>query len=232
MEDGHPPVRRSLPIATLRARTRERGLCDLLRHPLPGRRAPGGPAAQDRADVLASAGARRTVRREVRLGAPELVRVERGRRIRATPTSRMGRRALVDGDPGRAHGNARARGAVRRVELREDRGVRPRRVRVLAAHLRERRRPHARPRGLHPDAELPRRHRVRRHRDAPGARAIPPCDRYGIREPRPRLDTKAGAHARATSCRARRPTTCRTRASPTWRPARSWWATCRAWRSV
>ncbi len=82
-------------------------------------------------------------------------------RYEDAPAQRLGRRALVDGDRGRASRHPRARGPVRRVELREDRGRGRRRVRVPAAPLRERRRPRDRERGLHADAEPPGRHRIR-----------------------------------------------------------------------
>ena len=69
----------------------DRDLRDLLRHPLPERGAPGRPAAAPVARRTSRlAGARRGVRREVRLGAPELVRAERARP--ATPR-RSGRAA-------------------------------------------------------------------------------------------------------------------------------------------
>ena len=102
VEDGHPPVRphyRSRRYARERA---VRGLRDVLRHPLPGRGAAGGPPAQDGADVRAARRARRGVRREVRLGARELVRVERGSVARRAPPARMGGRALVERDRRRA----------------------------------------------------------------------------------------------------------------------------------
>ena len=57
----------------------DRELRDLLRHPLPERGARGRPAAAHVADVRGARGARCRVRREVRLGASELVRAQRGR---------------------------------------------------------------------------------------------------------------------------------------------------------
>ena len=49
VEDGHPPVRRAVPVAALRPRAGRRGLLDVLRHPLSGRGAAGGtPAARRR----------------------------------------------------------------------------------------------------------------------------------------------------------------------------------------
>ena len=71
----------------------DRGLRDLLRHPLPERGAPGRPPAADVADVRAAARPRRVVRREVRLGAPELVRVERARGGRSRRSGRAAGRA-------------------------------------------------------------------------------------------------------------------------------------------
>ena len=43
--DGHPALRPPLPLAQLHAQAHQGGLRDLLRHPLPRPRAPGGPAA-------------------------------------------------------------------------------------------------------------------------------------------------------------------------------------------
>ena len=65
-----------------------RDLRDLLRHPLPERGAPGGPAAarrRRRTTRLPALG--RVVRREVRLGAAELVRAERRRRAVRRPAA-------------------------------------------------------------------------------------------------------------------------------------------------
>ena len=91
LEDGHPAVRAGLPLAGVHAGALDRELRDLLRHPLPERGAAVGPSAADVAGVstlLAELGA--VVRREVRLGAPELVRVERRGRRRVAPAARAG----------------------------------------------------------------------------------------------------------------------------------------------
>ena len=85
--DGRAPLRRPVPLALVHAEARARDLRDLLRHPLPVRGAPGGAAAARLAGVRLAPRARRGVRREVRLGAGELVRAERGARA----TSRCGR---------------------------------------------------------------------------------------------------------------------------------------------
>ena len=74
LEDGHPAVRAGLSEPGVHARPVDRELRDLLRHPLPERGAPGRPPAADLADLRRARGSRRGVRREVGLGAAELVR--------------------------------------------------------------------------------------------------------------------------------------------------------------
>ena len=66
--------------------------------------------------------ARRRLRREVRLGARELVRVERGRRRRVAAPTRLGGQALVARDRSRARGVPGGRGDLRRVVVRQARG--------------------------------------------------------------------------------------------------------------
>ena len=107
--DGHPPLRPALPLAELHAEAREGGLRDLLRHPLPRPRAPGRTAAARLERLRLARRARRGVRREVGLGAGQLVRVERGRRRRVAAPARLGGDALVAGDRRRAPRHARAR---------------------------------------------------------------------------------------------------------------------------
>ena len=70
--------------------------------------------------------ARRRVRREGRLGARQLVRVERRGRRRVAAAARLGGRELVAGDRGRGARRARVGGALRPVELLEARGARAR----------------------------------------------------------------------------------------------------------
>ncbi len=84
-----------LPLARLHAEAHARGLRDLLRHQVPGPRARGRAAAARRAGLRLAPRARRRVRREVGLGAGELVRVERRRRGRVAAAARLGGRALV-----------------------------------------------------------------------------------------------------------------------------------------
>ena len=86
----------------LHAQAHARGLRDLLRHQVPGPRAPGRAAAARLAALRLARRARRGVRREVRLGAGQLVRVQRGGRRRVAAPARLGRAALVAGDRRRA----------------------------------------------------------------------------------------------------------------------------------
>ena len=152
---GRPPLRRPLPLAVLHPRADQGDLRDLLRHPVPEPRARGRAAAAGLARQRLARRARSRVRREVRLGAGQLVRVERrrGRRVASPPG--LGRPALVAGDRRRAPGDARGGGPVRRVLLREDGDRRPGRGRAARAPLRQPRRPRHRPDHLHPDAQQP-----------------------------------------------------------------------------
>ena len=77
------------------------------------------------------------VRREVGLGAGQLVRVERRRRRRVAAPARLGRPALVARDRRRAPGHPRGGGAVRRELVREAGDRRPRRGRPARAPLRQ-----------------------------------------------------------------------------------------------
>ena len=66
----------------------------------------------------------RVVRREVRLGAPELVRVERRGRRRGAPAARLGRAALVAGDRRRGARDPPDGRPLRRDLVRQARGER------------------------------------------------------------------------------------------------------------
>ena len=96
--DGHAALRRALPLARLHAQAHARGLRDLLRHQVPGPRAPGGPAAARLPGLRLAPGPRRRLRREVRLGTGELVRGERRGRRRGAAPARLGGAALVARD--------------------------------------------------------------------------------------------------------------------------------------
>ena len=108
------------------ARALVRGALAVLRHQVPGRGEAGRAAAARLARLRAPPRARRGVRREGRLGARQLVRVERGRRRRVAAAARLGGRELVAGDRGRGARRARGGGALRPVELLEARGARAR----------------------------------------------------------------------------------------------------------
>ena len=134
-------------LAAAHARAHVRELRDLLRHPLPERGAARRSAAAALAGLRGRGGAGRGVRREVHVGAPELVHAQRGRRRRlvasgagGAPTAGLGGPALVARDRRRGPGDAPGRGDLRRVELRQDRDRRPRRARLPPATVRERRR--------------------------------------------------------------------------------------------
>ena len=86
------------------------------------RRAP----AADVGGVSVARAPRRGLRREGRLGARQLVRGQRGRGGRGAAPARLGGAALVAGDRRRAPGVPRGGGAVRRVVVREARGLRAR----------------------------------------------------------------------------------------------------------
>ena len=133
------------------------------------------------------------VRGEVGLGARELVRAERGRGRRVAAAARLGREALVARDRGRAPRVPRGGGAVRRVVLREARRRRIGRGRLPREALREPRRPGDRPRHVHADAQPARGHRVRLHRHAARARAVPDRHRHRVRPARCRVDPPARA---------------------------------------
>ena len=118
--DGHPALRRPLPLAPLHARARPRGLRDLLRHQVPQPRARRGPAAARVAGLRVASRARRRVRREVGLGARELVRRQRGRRAtrrcaRAAGPAGTGRRRSA---PSTAPAARRRRCSTRRRSRR------------------------------------------------------------------------------------------------------------------
>ena len=96
------------------ARPHDRDLLDLLRHQSTRVRSIRGAALAHGAYVLEAAGDRRLLRREVGLGARELVRAERRPGGREPPPARLGRRSLVARDRGRAQGLSRSRSALRR----------------------------------------------------------------------------------------------------------------------
>ena len=99
LEDGHPPVRAGVPVAgATRSRARSRTTRPTTTSTTPTRSAsPAGRCGRRRPTTTSSA-LGRVLRREVRLGAPELVRVERRRPgDEALRPARLGRAALVAG---------------------------------------------------------------------------------------------------------------------------------------
>ena len=136
---------------------------------------------------LAALGA--VVRREVGLGARELVRAERGRRRRVAAAPWLGGQALVARDRRRAPRLPGGGRDLRRVVVREDRRRRRGRGRVPRIALREPGRPRRRGRHLHADAQRARRDRVRLHGHAARRGALQ--DRH--RAPRSASTTSPGS---------------------------------------
>ncbi len=163
---GLAALRPHLPLARLHARTHARGVRDLLRRQVPRPRANRRAAAAGLPDLRAALRARRRLRREVGVGARELVRAERGPRRGVAPSPRLGRPALVARDRSRAPRLPRDGGPVRRDVVRQDRRLGRRRCDTPRAAVRKPRCPGGGGDHLHLDAELPRRDRVRLHRDA------------------------------------------------------------------
>ena len=203
-----------------RSRARSRSYSTYYDIKYPGEERLAGRPAAGLAGVRAAHGQRRELRREVRLGARQLVRSERRRRRRVAAPARLGGPALVAGDRGRVRRGRRARRADRPVVVREARRPRAGRLRIPQPPVRERGRPPARLGHLHAAAQRARRHRGRRHARAarerplsctsraprsarttwPGCASTCPmgCTPTTSR-PRARA-TASGARARATSC--------------------------------
>ena len=191
--DGLPPLRRGIHEPGVHARAHEGDLRDVLRREVPGPRARRRPPAPRLARLRAAAGARRGIRREVGLGAGELVRAERRARRRVAAARRLGREALVARDRRRARRVPRVGGALRRDVLREARGERSRSRSVPRAPLREPGRARRGADHVHADVESARRHRVRPDGDAPCRGSLPPRHGNCLRATRPRLAPAARA---------------------------------------
>ena len=142
------------------------------------------------------AGAGRRLRREVGVGAAELVRAERRAGRRGPAAAGLGGPALVAGDPRRGGRDPRAGGLFDESSFAKIEVSGPGAVGVPPADVRERRRQDGRVDHLHPDAELAGRDRVRLHGHPSRRRPVP--DRHGhrVRKPRPGLDQKARARRR------------------------------------
>ena len=147
VEDGHPPLRRPVPQPRLRAGPHLRGVQHLLRHrrtrTTSGR--PAGRCGCRRPTRATSASAPSSARRAAGSGSTGTGRTRTA--STSTAAAGLGRTALVDRHRHRAPRLPRRGGAVRRVELRQDRGQRgPGRRDVPAAAVRQRRRPSGRAR--------------------------------------------------------------------------------------
>ena len=174
------------PSYTLEAGARD--LRDLLRHPLPVRGAPGRAAAAHLAGVRVAPRSRRGVRREVRLGARQLVRVERGARRRVAAPARLGRQALVTRDRRRALACREAAAIFDESSFAKLEVAGPGAAELLERLCDNEVAREVGPRDLHADAELARRDRVRLHGRATRRGALLDRHRHGVRQPRPRMD--------------------------------------------
>ena len=105
----------------------------------------------------------------------------------------LGRPALVACDRGRAPRLSRGGRALRRVVVREDRGLRRGGGRAPRTALRQPRRAGRRRDHLHADAERKGRDRVRLHRHPARRGALPHRHRHRLRPPRSRVDPAARA---------------------------------------
>ena len=191
--DGLTALRRRVCEPGVHARPHRRGVLDLLRRQVPGPRAPGRAAAAPLADLRAPGRARRRLRREVGLGARELVRAQRRARRRVASPARLGGAPLVAGDRRRASRLPRGRRALRRDVVRQAGRRRRGRRRLPRAALRQPRRPRRRHGHLHADAQRARWDRVRLHRHPPRRGPLPHRHRHRVRPARRRLDPFARA---------------------------------------
>ena len=193
VEDGHSSVRRAVPRPRLRPRPHLRGVQHVLRHRVPAPRAAGRAAVAPAAGVHEACRPRRGVGGEGRVGAGQLVLVQRRPGPRGAASSGLGGPELVDGHRDRAPGLPAHGRPVRRVQLRQDRGHGPRCDAVPATPVRQRRRSAAGIGHLHVDVELPGWDRVRLHRHPPGGGPLPHRHRHRLRSPRPVVDPQPPA---------------------------------------
>ena len=138
------------------------------------------------------AGARRRVRREVGLGARELVRAERVGWRRVAAPARLGREALVARGRRRARRVPRVGGDLRRDARSRSSWCRGEGAAAFLERLCANR--VARDVGQVTYTQMLNargRHRVRLHRDAPRRGSLPHRHRHGVRPARPRLDPAA-----------------------------------------
>ena len=146
--------------------------------------------------------ARRGVRREGRLGAGRLLRVERGtRRCESLRPRGWAGRALVAGDRRRAPGApASAAGLFDESSFAKIEVSGPDAAQLPGVGLRQPGRAGGRRRDLHPGAEPSRRHRVRLHRHPTGRRRVPDRHRHRVRHARHGLAAQAGPAPPRPTC--------------------------------
>ena len=167
LEDGHPALRRPVPLAGLHPRPDRRGLPAVLRHPLPQRGAPERPAAAPVAGVRPAGRARgASFGEKSGWERPNWFARNEAAGREELAAAGLGRRALVGGDRRRGARDADDGRPVRRVELRQDRGRRAGRGRLPRLAVRQRHRPSRRLDRLHPDAQPARRDRDATSRSA------------------------------------------------------------------
>ena len=194
---GHPPLRRAVPLALVLAEADPRDLRDLLRHQVPRARARGRPAAAGVARQRVARRARGGLRREIGLGAGQLVRVERRRPATSSCARAAGPGSNWSPAIGAEHAACREAVALfdessfAKLEI-----AGPGRRRAARAPVRQPGGARRRPDHLHPDAQLARRDRVRLHRGAARRGALLDRHRHGVRQPRPRVDPPPPARRR------------------------------------
>ena len=167
----------------LRGRPVRRHLRGRVRDRLSAGRPPAGPAGPDEPALRAFPGGRRGLRRPERVGTALLVRARGGGAVRPAelPPDELVRRRRSGGAR-----RPRAGRSARALELLQVRGARPGRGGLPGSTVREPA-PAARPDRALAAPHAARCNRVRRHRDAARARAIPRGERRGRRAPRSRL---------------------------------------------
>ena len=192
-------------------RPHEGDLRDVLRRQVPGSRASGGPSAPRLARLRAAARARRRVRREVGLGASELVRAERSLGDESLrPRGWAGSSGLLRSAPS-TRPAARPRRSSTSPRSRRSRSA-ARTPPLPRVALRQPRRPRRRRDHVHADAEPAGRRGVRLHGHAARRRSLPHRHRHRVRPARPLVDPAAPAGRRLGAGRRRHLGVCLLRA--------------------
>ena len=196
--DERPALRAGVRGPDIRGGAGSRVLSLLLHAPLPARRERVGARTAAVPARRALPGAGRSVRREERLGARDLLRARSPwpPRWRRPAGVGMGAAGLLR--PGRRGASRRsgACGPPRHDFVREDRRPGAGRAGASPAALRQRRRQAARQRRLHAVPQSARRDRGRRHGDPARRGPLPRGDRLRLRPGRSRLDPDASVAGR------------------------------------